>query len=191
MYDCRVYRLTPDVRLGLVARFDLHPTTLLVLDALVDHDWADRAGNRKGFVYPKVARLAALTRRSERTVQYHLRRLERLGLISCSGHGGRSRPATVAIHWPRIVGEPKGRNRVSWPAREMVQPPSPPKNQTKQEQQAPAGAAAACPVGQPPRRGFWEEEPPPVEKRREIVAQVRRVLMGEDAIGRRTYCPTC
>ena len=184
MFDCRDYRLTPDVRLGLVARFDLHPTTLLVLDALVDHDWADRAGNRKGLVYPKVSRLALLVRRSDRCVQYHLRRLERLGLIASTGNGGRGRPATVTINWPLIVGELKRCNHASWPARETVKPPAPARNQEKKEKQASARATAGSPVGPPPRRGFWEEELPPVEKRLEIVALARRALTGAHAFGR-------
>lgn len=183
MFDCRVYRLTPDVRLGLVARFDLHPTTLLVLDALVDHDWADRSGQRKGLVNPGVPRLAMLTRRSERTVQYHLRRLERLGLIASTGHGGRSRAATVAINWPLLVGEPKGCKRASWPARETVQPPAPARKQEKIKQ-VPARTAAGSPGGPPPRRGVWEEEALSTEKRAEIVARARRALTGEAAVGR-------
>ena len=179
MFDCHIYRLTPDVRLGLVARFDLHPTTLLVLDALVDHDWADRAGNRKGFVNPGVPRLAMLTRRSERTVRYHLRRLERLGLIASSGNGGRSRAATVLINWRAIVGDPKPCKRASWPARETLQRPAAARNQEKDKKQMPARATAGSPDGPPPRRGFWEEELPSAEKRQEILALVRRALAGE------------
>ena len=172
MYDCRENRLTPDVRLGLVARFDLHPTTLLVLDALVDHDWPDAAGNRKGFVYPKVARLADLTRRSERTVRYHLRRLERMGLIASTGNGGRSRPATVTLNWPQIMGEAKPCKRASWPARETLQPPAGAKMQGKELKQQPTPATAASPVGPPPRRGFVDEAviPPP--------SYVRDALLG-------------
>jgi hypothetical protein len=184
MYDCRDFRLTPDVTLGLVARFDLHPTTLLVLAALVDHDWPDSAGNRKGVVFPKVERVAALVHRTRRMVQHHLRRLERLGLISCTGNGGRSKPPTIIIHWPTIMGETKPRNRQAWPARETAKRPAHAPKQEKDKKQEPARAAAGCPVGPPLRSGYWEEELPPLAKRRELLAIARCALTGEALHGR-------
>jgi hypothetical protein len=150
----------------------------------VDHDWADRAGQRKGLVFPKVARLAVLTRRSERCVRNHLRHLERLGLISAMGNGGRGRPATVAIHWPVIVGEPKPCKRGAWPAHETLQRPAGPHKLTNEKKQARADAPSASPIGPPPRRGFWQEEIPYDEGTRALVARIRRVLTGEAAIGR-------
>jgi len=175
VFDCRDNRLTPDVTLGLVARFELHPTTLLVLAAVVDHDMPDRAGNRKGLVWPKVERLVVLTQRSRRTVQYHLRRLERAGLISATGNGGRSRPATIMIHWATIMGDPKPCNRAPWKARETVQPPAPAGKQEKEKKQGAAGAAAGSPEGPPPRRGPVDDGvAPPVGLREAILGATRR-----------------
>lgn len=174
MFDCRDNRLTPDVTLGLVARFELHPTTLLVLAAVVDHDMPDRAGNRKGLVWPKVERLVVLTQRSRRTVQYHLRRLERAGLISATGNGGRSRPATIMIHWAAIMGEPKPCNRAPWKARETVQRPAPAEKQEKEKKQG--DAPAASPGGPPPRRGPVDDSvAPPAGLREALLGVTRRV----------------
>ena len=150
-FDARTYRLTPDVRLRLRGE-GLSAVTLLVLDALVDHDWTDRHGRRKGYCWPKVATLAAKVGYTERTVQTHLGLLMRAGLIVRIGNGGRGLPAVVTLNWPTIMGEPETVKLPAPAGPETVKrrPPAP-KAVEEKNQQKPAAPASAL-QGAPPRR---------------------------------------
>lgn len=182
-FDSRTFRLTPDVRLRLMAQ-GVSLLSLAVLDALADHDWADKQGLRKGVVWPKTATLAHLCRVTERTVRTHLGHLIRAGLISRVGDGGRGRPAVVTLHWSAICGNPDPR-RTPQPAetriqRARAQKPSKTKNQQKPA--APAGSASA-----PPPRRVREAVPDGVPCPPEVAAQLAALF---DTIGGRRVART-
>lgn len=106
-----------------------------LLTALKIADHADHNGDR---IYPSVAALAALTRQSERTVQYHLRAMEKRGwLVLVSGKPGTTRRYRVPVD--RI---PQGvESRGAKPAPPGVQRVAPVRVQTG----AQGGAIAVAP----------------------------------------------
>ena len=186
-WDIRHYRLRESDVNRLRRELGLSLRAYAVLDALVAHDLPQRAEGgsyRKGVVWPSVGRVAALCACSERTVQRGLAELIGLGLVRrivC----GRGRAAQIVIAWHKLCsGAPGGKGD----SHAVTRPTH--RSRSGVEEKETARAAACSPAGPPPRRGFWEEELPPMEKRREIVALVRHVLTGEDAIGRRTPHPT-
>lgn len=176
-FDARRYFLSPDVRLRLRGE-GLSPVTLCVLDALVDHDWADKSGRRKGYCWPKVETLARKVGYTDRTVQRHLGHLMRAGLIARVGNGGRSCPAVVTLNWPRIVGEvEKGDPPVVNVAQTVIAPPRAPKPLKSKNQQK-AVASASSPTGAPPRRvqpAEFDAVPPPPEVKAAIDALLGRI----------------
>lgn len=151
-YDSKRYRLTPDVRLRLAAE-GLKPRTLLLLDALVDHDWSDASGRRKGLVWPSVSTLARLIGGvTERTVQLHLGYLIRGGYIARSGNRGRGRPSVVALQWRRIVGEVEIGEIAAITAAEYPKRTARAQKPFNAENQQKAGPPAGSASAPPPRR---------------------------------------
>jgi Helix-turn-helix domain len=172
-YDARRYRLTPDARLRLTAE-GLKPLTLLLLDALVDHDWADKDGRRKGYCWPKAATLARLCHVTERTVRTHLCHLIRAGLIARVGNGGRGLPAVATLNWPRIIGENPDRAVTVCPAETRIHR-SAPRKPSKTKNQEKAAASASAPEAAPPRRVRYTE-PEAVPCPPEVCAALRELF---------------
>ena len=174
-FDARTYRLTPDVRLRLASE-GLKPRTLLLLDALVDHDWAVN-GKRKGQVWPKNETLARKVGVTERTVRTHLGFLIRAGLIAREGNGGRGCPAVVALNWPRIVGENPD-HPIPLPAKTRIvaaAPKKPSKTENQQKAAAAAGALASAPPRRVERNALPDAVPPPPEVKAAINILLGRI----------------
>lgn len=75
-----------------------------LLTALVLADAADHDG---GSVRPSVGRVAVLSRQAERTIQYHLREMEKRGvLVLVRKGGGRGRPAEYRIDTDFLYRQP-------------------------------------------------------------------------------------
>lgn len=100
-WDSTTYRMTDDVEAGM-RRAGYPERTIAVLRAVVSFDWAV-GGRRKGLAWPKVEALVEKLQLARRQVIEHLDLLERGGLISREGDGGRGRPATTVIVWPAIM----------------------------------------------------------------------------------------
>ncbi|MCC7362723.1 MAG: helix-turn-helix domain-containing protein [Anaerolineales bacterium] len=103
-YPARRFTLSPDRLLAVRRVYHLTGSESLLLAALAAYDWADRAGGRKGVVWPSLATLAADLGVTPRTVSRGLARLVAVGLIAREqNRGGRGLSAVTRLCWPLLV----------------------------------------------------------------------------------------